>query len=161
MKRRTTAIPMTAFAALLTCSAAASAQPSAPQPNSPCAQDLAGALTQLPGTVYLECRSQDGGYQWQTYGSPYPSSDRWFSYGPDLVLHGEGQRNREVASGDWTGYPQDPASRCNAQQVAVLSAGVVTAPQVSTGEPGQPLRLQFVPLLFTVELGGNCLWQKA
>ena len=77
-----------------------------------------------------------------------------------LTLHGEGQRNREIDSGDWIGFPQEPGSRCNAEQVAIAATGGLSPPQVSTGAPGQPLRLRLQPLLFTVELNGNCLWQK-
>ena len=145
----------------------ASAEPPVPQADTPCAQNLDGALTQLLNytmrvTTYLECRNQPGvGYRWQVFDDPYPSSDRWLSFGPKLVLHGEGQRNREINSGDWLGTPQDSTSQCKAEQVAVVSAGTVGAPQVSTGEPGQPLKLQVLPLLFTIELSGYCLWETA
>ncbi len=160
-----TALIVAGFAPLVV-SAVASAEPAAPQADTECAPNLDGALTQLLNyttsvTTFLECRNQPGvGYRWQLFDSPYPTSDRWLSYGPKLILHGEGQRNREIDSGDWIAYPQDSASRCNAEQVAVVSTGGVTPPQVSTGEPGQPLELQLVSLLFTVELSGNCLWQK-
>jgi len=160
-----TALILTATAPLVA-PAVISAEPAAPQADTPCPQSLAGALTQLLNyttevTTYLECRDQPGvGYRWQVFDSPYPSSDRWVSYGPELVLHGQGQRNREIDSGDWIAYPQDSGSHCKAEQAAVLSSGGVTPPQVSTGEPGRPLKLQLLPLLFTVELSGNCLWQK-
>lgn len=142
------------------------AEPVVPQAGTPCTQNLDGALTQLLNyttrvTTYLQCKNQPGvGYQWQVYDSPYPSSDRWLSFGPKLILHGEGQRNREIDSGEWMATPQDATSQCKAEQVAVVSAGTVGAPQVSTSEPGQPMKFTLQPLLFTVELSGNCLWEK-
>lgn len=143
------------------------AEPVVPQAGTPCAQNLDGALTQLLNytarvTTYLQCKNQPAaGYQWQVFDSPYPKSDKWLSFGPKLILHGEGQANREIDSGDWVGTPQDATSQCKAEQVAVVSVGTVGAPQVSTSEPGQPLKLTLQPLLFTVELSGNCLWEKA
>jgi hypothetical protein len=140
----------------------AHAEPVVPQPNTQCSENLAGALTQLPDLkTLLECRNEPGlGYRWQVFDSPYPNSDRWLTYGPELTLHGEGQRNREINSGDWIAYPQDSGSRCNAEQSVVVSAGTLSPPQVSTGEPGQPVKLRVLPLLFTIELSGHCLWQK-
>jgi hypothetical protein len=155
-----------AATAPLVAPAVVSADPAAPQAGTQCAQNLDGALTQLLNyttyvTTYLECRNQPGvGYRWQVFTSPYPSSDRWLTYGTKSILHGEGQPNREINSGDWIAYPQDSSSQCNAQQVAVVSAGTVGTPQVSTGEPGKPLKLRVSPLLFTIELSGYCLWQK-
>ena len=143
--------------------AVAHAEPAAPQPNAPCSENLSGALTQQPDlTTLLECRSLPGlGYQWQIFDSPYPDSDRWLTYGPTLTLHGEGQRNREINSGGWTAYPQDPGTSCTAEQLVVVSAGELSAPQLSKGEPGQPLQFRVLPLLFTIEMSGHCLWQKA
>jgi hypothetical protein len=140
----------------------AHAEPVVPQPNTQCSENLAGALTQLPDlTTLLECRNQPGlGYRWQIFDSPYPNSDRWLTYGPKLTLHGEGQPNREINSGDWIGYPQDSDSRCTAEQLVIASAGGLSPPQVSTGEPGLSLKFRAQPLLFTVELSGNCLWRK-
>jgi hypothetical protein len=138
------------------------AEPAVPQSNAPCSENLSGALTQQPDlTTFLECRSLPGfGYRWQIFDSPYPNSDRWLTYGPTLTLHGEGQRNREIDSGDWTAYPQDSGSRCTARQLTVVSAGELGAPQVSMGALGQPLYFRVLPLLFTIEMSGNCLWQK-
>jgi len=155
-----------AVTAPLTAPGVALAEPVEPQAGTPCASALDGALTQLLNyairvTTYLQCRNQPGvGFQWQVFDDPYPHSDRWLSFGPKLILHGEGQRNREIDSGDWIGTPQDPSSQCKAEQVTVVSAGTVGAPQASTGEPGQPLKLKLQPLLFTVELGGYCLWER-
>lgn len=70
-----------------------------------CSEGLDGALTQLPDlTTFLECRDQ----RWQIFDDPHPHSDRRLTYGPTLTLHGEGQRNREIDSGDWIGEPQTP-----------------------------------------------------
>ena len=142
--------------------AVANAEPVVPQPYTPCSEKIAGALTKLPDyKTVLECRNQAGlSYRWQNFDSPYPNSDRWLTYGPELTLSGEGMRNREINSGDWTAYPQDSDGRCTAEQVAVIAAGTVGPPQVSTGEPGQPLKFRVMPLLFNIELSGNCLWQK-
>ena len=156
MAAAVTAMVVTATATLFA-PALANAEPVVPQPDTPCADKLAGAFTKLPDyTTVLECRD----HQWQVFDSPYPNSDRWLSYGPALPLSGEGMRNREINSGDWIAYPQDSGGRCNAEQLAVVSAGKLSPPQVSTGEPGQPLNLRVVPLLFNIELSGNCLWQK-
>ncbi len=138
------------------------AEPVTPQPGAPCSESIAGALTQLPDLMtVVQCRNQRGGeYRWQPFESPYPKSDRWLTYGPQLTLHGEGQRNREIDSGDWLAYPQVSDTRCRAAQLDLTGEGERTPPQVSTGEPGQPLQLRLLPLLFTVELQGFCLWQK-
>jgi hypothetical protein len=137
--------------------AVAQAQPLAPQPGSECPSGADGALTMLPDDAgVLECRAG----RWQSYTDPYPSSDRWFTYGPTTTLHGQGMRNPEVISGHWTAYPQEPNARCRAEQVAVVSAGEVGSPQTSDGETGAPLHFEVVPAMFTIELSGDCLWQK-
>ena len=66
--------------------------------------------------------------QWQTVTSPPPPNDRWLSFGPAMTLHGEGLRNPTVASGKWTATPQDPGSKCRAEQETVVSPGVVSQP---------------------------------
>ena len=158
--RLTLAVAVTAMVVAATAtlgSTIASAEPVVPQPDTPCAAEMAGALTKLPDyKTVLECRNN----QWQIFDSPFPNSDRWLSYGPELTLSGEGVRNREIDSGDWIAHPQDSGSRCKAEQVAVIAAGTLGPPQVSTGEPGQPVKLRLLPLLFNLELSGNCLWQK-
>jgi hypothetical protein len=134
----------------------------APEPDSPCANSLAGALTQLPDLrTVLRCQGQQGGeFRWRTFSSPYPNSDRWLTYGPQLTLHGEGQPNREIDSGDWIAYPQVSGGQCTASQQVVVKAGQLSQPQLSTGAPGGALTLRLLPLLFTVDLTGYCLWQK-
>ncbi|HYO02331.1 MAG TPA: hypothetical protein VET27_10830 [Mycobacterium sp.] len=139
----------------------ASADPAAPQPNSPCSANLAGALTQATDSkTFLECGSAAGSYRWQPFTGPYPSSDRWLSYGPDLTLHGKGRRNPEILSGDWIAQPQDPLTTCSAEQSAVVSAGEVGPPQTSTGRSGQPLEFVVLPVVFSISLTGNCLWER-
>jgi hypothetical protein len=138
-------------------SATAHADPVTPGLDTACAPNTAGAFTRLPDDVtVVEC----SGGRWRAVEDPYPHSDRWLTYGPTLTLHGEGQRNREIDSGDWTGYPLQPGGQCTVQQMSIAEAGGTTPPEVSTGEPDQPLRLQLRPLLFTVVLGGSCLWQQ-
>ena len=103
--------------------------------------------------------------------SRFAALEAYYRTGPLLVgseyfvekvdaVSGEGVRNREIDSGDWIAHPQDSGSRCKAEQVAVIAAGTLGPPQVSTGEPGQPVKLRLLPLLFNLELSGNCLWQK-
>jgi len=147
---------------ILTGSPTAAAEPVAPQHGAPCSQAVAGALTRLPDLMtVLQCTDQRSGeYRWQTFDSPYPKSDRWLTYGPQLTLGGEGQRNREIDSGDWIAYPQTSDTQCRAAQLDLTGEGERTPPQVSTAEPGQPLKLRVLPLLFNVELQGYCLWQK-
>jgi hypothetical protein len=146
-----------AVAGVLATTGVAHAEIGGPSVDGGCGADLTGALTRLPGDATLvECT----GERWRVNEDPYPHSDRWLTYGPALVLHGEGQRNRELDSGDWTGHPLQPEDQCTAQQMSVAEAGGLTPPEVSVGEPGQPLRLSLRPLLFSVVLGGSCLWTK-
>jgi hypothetical protein len=98
--------------------------------------------------------------QWQAVTSPQPPNDRWLSVGPAMTLHGEGQRNPSVASGDWTAAPQDANSTCRAEQRAVLEPGVTGPPQVTESPKGQPLSFQVVPRLFSIEMSGYCLWTR-
>jgi hypothetical protein len=135
--------------------AAASAQSPVPQANSTCPAEAAGALTRTTNAV-LHCQ----GSIWQVLDDPYPHSDRWFTYGPALTLHGEAQPNRELDSGDWLATPQDSSSRCSATQTAIADTGSLGPPQTSSGQTGRPLTVRLQPLLFTVDLSGPCLWQK-
>jgi hypothetical protein len=66
--------------------------------------DLSGVMTWPQGAkMPLVCADQ----QWRTVTNPLPN-DRWLSFGPPMLLHGEGMRNPSVKSGDWTATPQDP-----------------------------------------------------
>ncbi|MEN3225784.1 hypothetical protein PUR22_33680 [Mycolicibacterium porcinum] len=161
-----------AVATALTTSACAHADPeprpsgpsetTAPQPDSMCADNLAGALTPAePGQIgnnrrLLQC--EDG--RWQVFGSPYPSSDRWLTTGPELILHGQGRRNPEAEGGTWTATPQTAESRCSAEVVDVLGAGETSEPQTLSAEPGQSLTVEVSDHMFTTKLSGYCLWVR-
>ena len=163
--KQTVAIVLTtlvAAIAVLSAPTASHADPVVPQPDTPCPRNLANAMTWLPEQkINVVCLQQpDQGYQWIIVNSDYPSSDRWLTYGSQLTLRGEGTRNYNLRSGDWIGFPQDPESQCTAEQVAVVSAGVVSSPQIETGATGQQLSLRLLPNLFSITLKGYCLWQK-
>ena len=79
---------------------------------------------------------------------------------PQLTLRGEGTRNYNLRSGDWIALPQDPDSQCIAEQIAVVSAGVVSSPRVEAGAPGQQLSFRVLPNLFSITMKGYCLWSK-
>lgn len=154
---RRTAIALAAAATLLSAPGVAAADPAAPQPNTPCPAELSDVTTVAPdATMPLTCRAG----QWQSVTTPQPPNDRWLSYGPQITLRGQGKRNPEVASGDWTATPRDPESRCRAVLSEVVSAGVVGPPQVSEGQPGQPLSITVPPRMFEAALSGDCLWEK-
>jgi hypothetical protein len=132
-----------AAAALFGAPACAHAEPqqpqpvTTPQPGTPCSENLAGAMARLVGgTTNLVCTGQGDGYQWTVLTSPYPLSDRWLTYGPELRLHGQGMRNPEIMSGRWTGFPQESDAVCMAEQVTVVGAGEVSPPESVTDEPG-------------------------
>jgi hypothetical protein len=154
---RTAPATFAALSLLFWSSAVATADPVAPQADTPCPVSAAGAMTLLPdGKTPMVCRDQ----RWQSAANPSPPSDRWLSYGPAMTLHGEGLRNPEVRSGTWTATPQDADGRCRAEQSAVLGPGVVGAPETAEGKPGQPLQLQVLPRLFSITLNGYCLWER-
>lgn len=163
--KQTVAIVLTTLAeaiAVLSAPTAAYADPVVPQPDTPCSPSLANAMTWLAEQeINLVCLQQPNqSYQWITVTSDYPSSDRWLTYGPQLTLRGEGTRNHNLRSGDWIALPQDPDSQCIAEQVAVVSAGVVSSPQVAAGATGQQLSFQVLPNLFSITMKGYCLWTK-
>lgn len=111
--------------------------------------------------VSLVCQQQAiEDHRWTIVTSDYPSSDRWLTYGPPLALRGEGTRNSNLRSGDWIALPQDPGSQCIAEQTAVVSAGVVSPPQVAAGAQGQQLSFRVLPNLFSITMKGYCLWTK-
>ncbi len=129
-----------------------------PVAGAACAAELDGVMTQLPGGAdYLVCREPS----WEPAATPFPPSDAWLSYGPAIVLHGQGFRNPNLTSGRWTATPWEEGARCGATQVTVVEPGVLAPPVVVEGEPGQPLDLEVLPKLFTIELTGSCLWTEA
>lgn len=136
----------------------ANADPVAPQTNASCTAELKDALTWPAGaTAPMVC----DGVNWQPVADPYPMSDEWLSTGPVMTLHGEGRRNPMLESGRWTATPLTPESTCGATQFAVVSGTpTLTPPQSDRGEPGRTLTLEVVPRLFTIELTGDCLWQR-
>jgi hypothetical protein len=145
------------LALLLSTPTIASADPEVPQPGTACSPDLTEAMTwPQDDKSPLVCLDK----QWQAVTTPQPPNDRWLSFGPPLTLHGEGQRNPNVASGDWLATPQDANSGCRAEQRAVLEPGVVGPPQVTESQKGQPLSFQVVPRLFSIEMRGYCLWTR-
>ena len=155
--KRTTAITVASLTAALWSPTVATADPVSPQPDTPCASNLSDVMTWPPGAkMPLVCRAQ----QWQLVATPQPPNDRWLSFGPPIMLHGEGLRNPDVASGNWTATPQDSSSQCRAEQQAVVGPGVVGASQVSEGKPGQPLSFQVLSRLFSIEMSGYCLWTR-
>ena len=115
-----------------------------------------GALTRLADRTLLVCQSG----QWVTDADIYPSSDRWVSYGPELVLYGQGRRNPEFMAGDWTGTPQSDQTRCGAGQLKVIAPGELGALESAVADPGQPLEINVPTRLFSITLTGFCLWQR-
>jgi hypothetical protein len=142
---------------LLWTPALASADPVVPQAGTGCSSEQSDTMTWPPGARSpLRCQ----GDQWQAVTTPQPPNDRWLSFGPPMMLHGEGLRNPDVASGGWTATPQDAEGQCRAVQQAVVSAGEVGPPQVAEGTKGQPLSFRVLPQLFSIEMSGYCLWTR-
>ncbi|MFV8050961.1 hypothetical protein [Mycobacterium sp. 48b] len=160
-------------AAALTTSACAQADPepvpqgpsetTAPQPDSSCTESLAGALTAAdPAQLgndrrLLQCDDR----RWQTFSGAYPSSDRWLTTGPELILHGQGRRNPEAAAGTWTATPQTAEARCSVEVVDVLGAGKTSEPQTFSAEQGRSLTYEVSDHMFTTKLSGYCLWARS
>ena len=141
------AVTLTALAAAPTASAE-------PQPGNPC--PAPDALTKLPDRTVLTCSAGT----WTVFDGPYPFSETWVSDNAGITLHGQGLRNPEIMSGPWTGTPLDPAAVCGVEQASVVAAGEVGPTRTSAGEPGQPLDFAVQPVVFTITLTGDCLWQK-
>ena len=156
-------LPGVLLAGSATFAPAAMAEPdvAVPQAGSPCAADLADVMTLLPDkTTYVMCQQSGLGYSWNPAATPFPPNDRWLSYGPSITLHGQGMRNPNLSSGQWTATPRDPQTRCSVTQTTVVEAGVLAAPESTEGEPGLPLAVEMKPRLFYVELAGDCLWEQ-
>lgn len=178
---RVTAALVAALAAIF--SPAAHADVVAPPAGLPCPGDLGGVMTKSSdGANYLVCVVPDcwlanqrlrndpaaagemqicgNGPYWVPVFTPFPPNDSWLSYGPPITLHGQGMRNPDVTSGDWTAAPLDPEAVCRAQEQTVVEAGVLSAAQVFEGEPGKPMAVPMLPQLFYLTLSGHCLWTR-
>jgi len=138
--------------------------PATPQSGAACADAYDGALTALPmapgdhGNTRNLLQCSDG--IWQRFLDPYPSSDRWLTTGPQLVLHGQGRRNPEIKAGAWTGTPQGGDAQCTAESVDVVGPGTTDQPRTDSADPGQSVTFDVSDHLFTVKLGGVCLWER-
>lgn len=154
--------PVVMAAAALAFAAPAHADAPVPQAGASCPQDFTNVMTQLPGGAdFLVCQPiPDKPGSWTPVVTPFDPSSRWLSYGPEITLHGQGFRNPNLRSGRWTATPLDPDTVCGADQVTVVSAGVLAPLVHSQGEPGQQLQLDVLPKLFTIVLSGNCLWSE-
>lgn len=155
------ALAVLAAGAALVFPAPSQAEPVGPQLGDGCSAELSGAMTVLPdGQTYAICQEVIDSAVWASVPTPFDPSDTWWSYGPTITLHGQGMRNPNLRSGEWTAAPQDPQSACRLQQQTVVEAGVLSAPQVTEGEAGKALTVQMQPKLFYAELSGNCLWTR-
>jgi hypothetical protein len=154
---RAKAVAVGALAVTLVLAPGAAADPLVPQTDTSCTADRSGVMTWPQGAKMPSvCANQ----HWEPVTAPPPPSDRWLSLGPPILLHGEGMRNPSVKSGEWTAMPQDPDTRCRAEQQAVAGPGVVGPAQVADGETGQPLKVQVLARLFTIQLSGYCEWSR-
>ncbi|MEJ6538268.1 MAG: hypothetical protein QNL98_13690 [Mycobacterium sp.] len=162
MRRYRTVMPAVAAVGVALAPGVAHADVITPELEVPCSADLAGTMTLLPdGQTYVVCQEEIGsGFAWTAAPVPFEPNTAWLSYGPGINLHGQAMRNPNLSSGQWTATPQDPQTACRAQQQTVVAAGVLAAPQVFQGEPGQPLSMEMLPKLFYVELSGYCLWTE-
>jgi hypothetical protein len=147
------ALGLAVFAVAATSAApAASAAPSA---GASCPAEWSDVFTS-DGAAFVECL----GGSWQPVAEPFAPGDRWASFpGPGLTLSGQGRRNPQILSGQWTATPMDAGRVCSVEQAAVTDAGVA-APTVATGQPGEVSTFEVVPAVFTITLSGPCLWQR-
>ena len=159
MTLRTSALAVASAMAALAAPGVAHAAPPVPRADESCATNLAGAMTWPTGDREpLACV----GGAWQPVGDPYPISDRWLSYGPALTLHGEGRRNPTLLSGAWTATPLDPGTDCSATQLTVIPGSpTVGPPRTDRSATGTLLAFDVLPRLFSIELSGDCLWQRS
>ncbi len=121
-----------------------------------CSDRLAAAMTVLPDESFAVC--DDG--SWQPVTAPFIPPDRWVSYGDGVLLHGQGRRNPEIMGGPWTGTPLDSSTVCGAEQASVTNDGV-GAPVAVVGTAGETLPIEVGPVVFTITLTGDCLWEAA
>ncbi|MGV0805565.1 hypothetical protein [Mycolicibacterium setense] len=170
---RSLALGAAAIAVALSTSACAHADPepvppgppetTAPQPDATCAKSLAGTFTSADPAQLGNNRRllMCDGAIWQAFGGPYPSSDRWLTTGPTLILHGQGRRNPEARAGTWLGVPQTAEARCTVEVVDVLGAGETSEPETFSAESGQSLTFEISDHMFTTKLSGYCLWARS
>lgn len=150
-----------AAGAVLATPGLAHAEPVPPQLGDGCSAELAGAMTLLTdGQTYAICQEVIDSAVWAAVPTPFDPNDTWFSYGPTITLHGQGMRNPNLRSGNWTATPQNPETSCRVEQQTVVEAGALSAPEVSQGEPGKPLDVEMLPKLFYADLSGDCLWAR-
>ena len=141
--------------------AVAQADVAVPAADSSCPAELVDTMTLLPDErTYVRCQQFGLGSMWVPIQTPFDPNDTWLSYGPAITLHGQGMRNPNLTSGQWTATPQDTETVCRATQTTVVEAGVLAEPAVTEGEQGQALSLEMLPRLFYAELAGNCLWVR-
>ncbi|BBX86000.1 hypothetical protein [Mycolicibacterium aubagnense] len=160
---RTTVLTAAAVALATVVAPLSSADPVAPQQDQLC-PPTADEATTMPTTpapasganTPLQCHEG----HWQAVALPAEPSDRWWSTGPAIALHGQGMRNPNLLSGTWSGTPLAPGNRCRVEQRAVISAGVVGAPVVTDGAPDQTLHFDVAPTASSVEFSGYCLWTR-
>lgn len=162
MRRCGTVVSALAVAGAVFSSGIAHADVIPPQLEAPCSADLADVMTLLPDEqTYVVCQEEIGDrFAWRAAPVPFEPNSTWLSYGPAINLHGQAMRNPNLSSGPWTATPQDPQTVCRAQQQTVIAAGVLAAPEVFQGKPGQSLSVEMLPKLFYVQLSGNCLWAE-
>jgi hypothetical protein len=159
--KRFVGVTLVVAAAAVVWPGGAHADPIAPALQSPCSEELAGTMTLLPDEqTYVACQEDAAGYIWTAVATPFEPNDAWLSYGPAITLHGQGMRNPNLSSGSWTATPRDSETVCRVQQETVIEAGVLSTPQLTEGNPGQPLEVAMAPKLFYAELAGNCLWER-
>ena len=157
--RITAVVALTVAAA--TAAGVAHAAPAMPAVGAGCSQDLDDTMTLLPDEqTYAICQQGPAGFTWNPAPIPFEPHERWWSYGPQINLHGQGMRNPNVTSGQWTATPQDAETVCRAEQQTVVEAGVLSAPRVDEGRPDEDLAVEFLPKLFYLTLSGNCVWTK-
>ena len=146
-----------ALVVLLTAPGVANADPLEPRADESCTAN--GAMTWPTGDRSpLACTGGD----WQPVGDPYPISDRWLTYGPAMTLRGEGRRNPMLLSGPWTATPLHPGTGCRATQLAVIPGSpTVGPPKTDGGAADALLSFDVLPRLFSIELSGDCLWQRS
>lgn len=108
-----------------------------------------GALTSVPDGR-LQCRAG----MWQPRADRNPAA-QWLTYGPPVTLSGTRRPDPEIAAGTWLAQPQEPRTRCRVEQLPAADA-----PELTTGNPGQPITVQFSPMLDSVTLSGDCLWRR-